>query len=104
MEIRILDASLEKFIKGLQKPAIAKVLRTIDLLEKFGEKLGSPHAKKILSRIFELRISGKQEIRIFYTFHKSQIFLLHGFIKKSQKTPRKELNLTLQKLKLLDSV
>jgi len=104
MEIRIFDASLEKFIKSLQKPTIAKVLRTIDLLEKFGQKLGPPHTKKISTRLFELRISGKQEVRIFYTFYKSQIFLLHGFVKKSQKIPQKEINFSLQKLKLFDKV
>jgi len=101
MEIHILDNSLDKFIKSLQKPTIAKVLRTIDLLEKFGEKLGPPHTKKISVRLFELRILGKQEVRIFYTFRKSQISLLHGFVKKSQKTPRKEIKTALQKLKQL---
>ncbi len=40
MEIRIFDKSLEKFIKNLQKPTIAKLLRTTNLLEKFGQKLG----------------------------------------------------------------
>jgi phage-related protein len=104
MEIRVFDSSLEKFIKSLQKPAIAKVLRTIDLLETFGLKLEPPHAKKISSRLFELRITGKQEVRIFYSFHKSQIFLLHGFIKKSQKTPGREIKNALLKLKSFDSL
>jgi len=104
MEIRIFDVSLENFIKSLQKPTIAKVLRTIDLLEKFGQKLGPPHTKKISARLFELRVSGKQEVRIFYSFYKSQIFLLHGFVKKSQKIPQKEIKAAFQKLKLLDRV
>ena len=77
MEIRISDTSLEKFIKSLQKPTIAKGLRNIDLLEEFGEKLGPPHTKKVSARLFELRIPGKQEIRILYSFRKPQIFLLH---------------------------
>lgn len=104
MKIHIFDISFEKFIKSLQKSTIAKVLRTIDLLEEFGQKLGLPHAKKISARLFELRTSGKQEIRIFYAFHKSQIFLLRGFIKKSQKIPRKELEAAHRKLKYLDMV
>ena len=102
MEIKILDSSLEEFIESLQKPTIAKVLRTIDLLEEFGSKLGMPHTKKISARLFELRIRGAQEIRIFYTFHKSQIYLLHGFIKKSDRIPKKEIRTALQKLKNLD--
>jgi len=104
METYIFDASLKKFIKGLQKPTIAKILRTINLLEKFGQKLDLPHTKKVSAHLFELRISGKQEVRIFYSFHKSQIVLLHGFVKKSQKIPQREIKIALQKLKLLDTV
>ena len=104
MEVRIFGVSLEKFIENLQKPTIAKVLRTIDLLEKFGQKLGLPHTKKISARLFELRIPGKQEVRIFYSFHKSQIFLLHGFIKKSQKIPQRKIKIAAQRLKALDMV
>ncbi|MCD6232963.1 type II toxin-antitoxin system RelE/ParE family toxin [bacterium] len=102
MEIKILDSSLERFIESLQKITIAKVLRTIDLLEEFGSNLGMPHTKKITARLFELRIQGAQEIRIFYTFHKSEVYLLHGFIKKSKRTPKREIRTALQKLKRLD--
>lgn len=101
MEIRILDNTLEKFIKSLEKSTIAKILRTIDLLEKFGGNLGLPHSRKISNRLFELRIRCVQEVRIFYGFHKSRIFLLHGFIKKSQKIPQKEICIALAKLKKL---
>lgn len=104
MKIRIFDISLERFIKSLQKPTIAKVMRTIDLLEEFGPGLGLPRAKKVSDRIFELRISGKPAIRIFYTFYKSQIFLLHGFAKKSQKIPSKELESAYRKLRSLDTI
>lgn len=64
MEIRI-GHTIEKFIEFLEKPTIAKVLRTIDLLEDFGPQLGMPHSKKIEDGLFELRIRGKQEVRIF---------------------------------------
>jgi phage-related protein len=104
MEICILDTSLEKFIKSLEKPTIAKVLRTVDLLERFGRDLGLPHSKKISEQLYELRIRGDQEVRIFYTFHKSQIFLLHGFIKKSQRILKKEIRIALEKVRGLDSV
>ncbi len=102
MEIKIFDKSLEKFIRSLEKQTIAKVLRTTDLLEEFGYKLGSPHIKKISDNLFELRVQGKQEIRIFYIFSKNQIILLHGFVKKSQKTPKREIEIAQRKLQLLD--
>jgi hypothetical protein len=104
MEIQIFDESLEKFIKSLEKPTIAKVLRTIDLLGLFGPRLGMPHAKRIFDQLFELRIRGRQEVRIFYTFYKNKIVLLRGFIKKSAKIPQKEINNAFAKLRRLTKV
>lgn len=104
MEIQIFDESLKKFIKTLEKPTIAKVLRTIDLLELFGPRLGMPHTKRIFGQLFELRVRGRQEIRIFYTFYKNKIVLLHGFVKKSLKIPQKEINNALVKLRRLTKV
>ncbi len=60
MEIRFFDQSAEDFITGLDKPTIAKTLRTLDLLEKFGNNLCMPHNKKIDNNLFELRIRGKK--------------------------------------------
>jgi len=63
-----------------------------------------PHAKKVDKSIFELRIRGRQEARIFYAFHKNEIILLHGFVKKSQKIPMRELRLAVKKLKSFDLI
>ena len=103
MEVIIFDKELEEFITSLEKNIVAKVLRTIDLLEKSGNQLGFPHSKKV-GKVFELRVRGKQEIRIFYVFYDKKAILLHGFIKKSQKIPKKEWSKILDKLKQLDSL
>ncbi|MBU1046258.1 type II toxin-antitoxin system RelE/ParE family toxin [Patescibacteria group bacterium] len=103
METKIIffDESIKKFISKLEKSTIAKVLKTIDLLEKFNFKLGLPHSKKIDKNLFELRIYGQQKIRIFYAFYKEDIFLLHIFVKKTNKIPLNELKLANSKLKQL---
>lgn len=93
-----LDRGVEKFIVTLEKSTIAKILRTMDLLEKFGYQLRSPHVKKIKCNLFELRIRGQQEVRLLYSFYRGEIFILHGFIKKSQKIPGYELEKALKKL------
>ena len=103
MQIQTNDG-IEKFIESLETKTIAKTLRTIDLLEKFGNRLAMPHSKKMSGSLFELRVRGQQEIRIFYCFHKNAIHLLHGFIKKSQKIPNKELRLARTKFKLLTTI
>ncbi len=104
MNIRFIDIKLERFIRSLDESTIAKVLRTIDLLEMFGHGLSLPHSKKVHTELFELRVRGKQEVRIFYAFRKNGAVLLHGFIKKSNRIPKKELDLALQKLRGLTSV
>jgi len=104
MNIRFFDTQIEKFIHSLDESTIAKVLRIIDLLEVFGHKLTLPHSKKVHAELFELRVLGKQEVRIFYTFHKGEAVLLHGFMKKSKRIPKKEIATAFQKLKALDLV
>jgi len=104
MEINFFDKKIEIFISKLEKPTIAKILRTIDLLEHFGNELGMPHSKNIEYQLFELRIRGTQEILLIYTSHKNKAIILHGFIKKSQKISKKELAIAKQKLLLLDNI
>jgi len=101
MEVKFFDKDLEVFVSNLEKNTIAKLLRTIDLLEQFSYKLTLPHSKKISNRLFELRIRGRIEIRIFYTFHNNRIILLHGFIKKTQKSPKRHLLQAKKKIKKL---
>ncbi len=90
MQIILLD-QIEVFIEALTEKEIAKTIRTIELLEKFGNDLGMPHSKHLSEGLLELRIRGKREIRIFYCFHKNKAYLLHVCIKKTQKTIEKEL-------------
>jgi phage-related protein len=88
----ILLGSVETFLSSLTEKEVAKVIRTIELLEEFGNDLGMPHSKHMSDGLLELRIRGTREIRIFYCFHKSKAVLLHACIKKTQKTLDKELS------------
>ena len=91
MNTRLLDTELEQFIHSLESGTIAKVLRVIELLEMFGNRLGMPHSKSVGGGLFELRIRGVQDVRIFYAFKSGEALLLHGYIKKSRRAPLKEL-------------
>lgn len=87
------ERAVTEFIKNQQPATIAKVVHLIDLLEIHGPTLSMPHAKRLDMNLYELRIRGKEEIRILYGFKGKTIYLLHGFKKKTQKTPAKELEL-----------
>lgn len=90
MQIDLLGP-VEIFLSSLHEKEIAKVIRTVELLEEFGNGLGMPHSRHMADGLLELRVRGVREIRIFYCFHKDKAVLLHGYIKKTQKTLDKEL-------------
>jgi phage-related protein len=90
MEIILLE-SVDTFFSSLTPKEVAKVIRVIELLEEFGNDLGMPHSKHMSDGLLELRIRGTREVRIFYCFHNDKAVLLHACIKKTQKTPDKEL-------------
>lgn len=60
-----------------------------------GPNLGEPHTKAFGEGLFELRLKGAEGIaRVFYcTLIGRRIVILHSFIKKSNKTPRRELDI-----------
>jgi phage-related protein len=56
--------------------------------------VGPPLVKPLGNGLWELRSDlGDKISRVFFAIHNSQIILLHGFIKRGQKTPVKELNI-----------
>lgn len=90
MQIDLLSP-VEIFFSSLHEKEIAKVIRTVELLEAFGNNLGMPHSRHMTGGLLELRVRGTREIRVFYCFHKNKAVLLHACIKKTQKTLEKEL-------------
>lgn len=85
------DCPVAEFILSLDPKMKAKVLRTIDLLKNNGPLLREPYSKALSDGIFELRIKQGNDItRILYFFFiGNKAILTNGFIKKSQKTPKK---------------
>lgn len=74
-----------------------KILAYIGALARYGTRIGKPYVKHIEGEIWELRPLGN---RIFFFYWKENRFvLLHHFIKKTQKTPQKEIKKAKSKLK-----
>jgi len=67
---------------------------------EYGSNLGMPHTKSMNDGLFELRLKSKEGIaRVFYcTQVEKNIIMLHSFVKKSQKTPKHELTIALNRL------
>lgn len=93
------DYPVQKFIEEQDQPTQTKLAHSIRLLIDYGPFLKPPDIKKIQDKLYELRISGRVAIRIFYTIHKNEYYLLHAFKKKSQKTPTREIRTALDRIK-----
>ncbi|MCL0034926.1 type II toxin-antitoxin system RelE/ParE family toxin [Dehalococcoidia bacterium] len=68
---------------------------------ELGSNLGMPHPGAIDSGLFELRVKSKDGVaRVFYcTKIGKRIIMLHMRIKKTQKTPKKELKIAFDRMK-----
>lgn len=89
---------VQEFLDGLPKDQQTKGVRDINILEERGPELRPPSSKHIKEGIFELRIQASgNNLRVFYFFfHGNQIVLTNGFLKKTQKTPPRELRRALR--------
>jgi len=87
----------------LQLPAgfVARFLRYSERLELYGPDLGMPHTRAMGEGLFELRLKAAEGIaRVFYcTLVRRRIVMLHQFIKKAEKTPRKEIEIARKRMK-----
>jgi phage-related protein len=83
----------KEFIERLDAKMIAKILQVTDLLEEYGPQVRMPYSEHLEDDIFEIRAKQGSDItRILYFFVVGKkIILTHGFVKKTQKTPKGEL-------------
>jgi len=86
---------VKDFIDSLSAESKARYIFIADLLEEYGIGVKEPYVKSLTGskKLFEIRIKDKNNIhRIFYfTFTGRRFVLLHGFTKKTDKTPRAEI-------------
>lgn len=82
-----------EFLLSLDKKMRAKLFSMIALLEDNGYELREPYSKHLSEGIFELRAKLASNItRVLYFFYADQkIILTNGFVKKTQKTPQREI-------------
>jgi len=95
------NSDVEQAILHLPDGLLARYLRLTDLMLEFGSNLGMPHSRPMGNGLFELRVKSREGIaRVFYcTVTGRKIMMLHMFIKKSQKTPPKELQIARRRLR-----
>jgi len=98
--IEYYDQGLEDQILALPDGLLARYLHLADLMLEFGSNLGSPHTKTLSTGLFEIRLKSKEGIaRVFYcTRIGKRIIMLHVFVKKTQKIPKKEMRIATKRM------
>src|SRR5438477_4197070 len=86
-----------EFPAGLQ----ARYLHLTERMLTFGPDLGMPHTRGMGKGLFELRLKSKEGIgRVFFCLRPARrIMMLHAFVKKSAKTPRKETRIARERMR-----
>ncbi len=86
---------IEEFLLTLDIKMRAKILGLLQILQEKGNQLREPYSKHLEDGIFEIRGKvGTDITRVLYFFYfDGKIILTNGFIKKTQKTPKKEIQL-----------
>jgi phage-related protein len=95
---------VREFLKNLDKEGRKDIGEDIKLVQ-FRWPLGMPLVRKIETDLWEVRshLSGNRITRILFTVGSGEMALLHGFIKKSQKTPANDLQLGRERMNLWQS-
>lgn len=104
MEIRFFGNYVNNFISTQTTKVRGSIYRALKRLETYGYDLAMPDSRYLGEKLFELRITGTTHVRVFYTFKNDKAILLHAFIKKSNKTPKKDLEIARKRQSALASV
>ena len=100
-KVAFYSPSLEKDLMDLPAGFLARFLRYAERMEVHGPDLGMPHTRSMGKGLFELRLKSAEGIaRVFYcTVVGQRIVMLHQFVKKSDRTPVKELEIARKRMK-----
>ena len=91
---------VEEWLLAIDKSARSKLMRNIGLLKSYGLELKMPYVRPIGHKLFEVRAKDSKGIyRILYFAYAGKKFvMLHGFTKKTQKTPNKEITIAMSRM------
>jgi len=98
--IEYYNEKISNMILKMPSGLLARYIHVTDMMMLFGPNLGMPHTRAMGEKLFEMRLKSKEGIsRVFFcTKIGKKIIMLHYFIKKSEKTPDKEIETARKRL------
>jgi phage-related protein len=95
-----LDMVVEREVAELPKDIQAKLRRIADMIEQLGlSAMREPYIKHLQGKLWEMRMTGRDGIAraIYVTASGKRVVIVRAFTKKTQKTPRSEIELALKR-------
>jgi len=91
---------VKNWIDTLDLKLQLKIFRAFELLEDFNINLKLPYVKPLGDKLYELRVKDSKGIYriIYFSYTNKQFIMLNSFMKKTQKTPPREINLAKQRM------
>jgi phage-related protein len=101
-QVETLNETVAAEIAGLPADMQARFLRLGERISQAGPRsLGEPHVKHVEEKLWELRLTGRDGIAraLYITVIGRRVVIVRAFLKKTQKTPRAEIELALRRAK-----
>jgi phage-related protein len=100
--VEFLNQEVRQELEALPKDIRASFVRIVELIENFGlPKVREPYVKHLDGPLWEMRMKGKDGIAraAYVTATEKRVVVVRVFEKKTQKTPRREIELALKRAK-----
>jgi phage-related protein len=92
----------ERELQDLPDDLQARFVHVAEMLEELGpERVGMPHVRPLGRKLWEMRLVGRDNIAraVYFTASDRRLVVVRVFVKKSQKTPRRQIELAEQRMK-----
>jgi phage-related protein len=100
--VEFLDGAVRAELEAQPKGIQARFLRIVELIESHGlERVREPYVKHLQGPLWEMRMKGRDGIAraVYVTATGRRVVVVRVFAKKTQKTPRREIELALRRAK-----
>jgi phage-related protein len=98
--VELLDNRVRVELEALPPDMQARFRRIVELIQGYGlERVREPHIKHLEGPLWEMRMKGKDGISraVYVTAKGRRVVVVRVFVKKTQKTPRREIEIALQR-------
>jgi phage-related protein len=102
--VETLNEVVDREVADLPDDMRARLARIAKLIEEKGlEHVGEPHVKHVQGRLWEMRLSGRTGISraLYVTALGRRVVIVRVFIKKTEQTPRREIDVALARARSL---